>query len=221
MYAPPAPHVRPKRVGELVLSILISWTGSPEAGEQALAPLRALATPVADAVSPIPYPGIYRFTAHQEARHGWSIRSMFADDLSDAALDAALATMRRATTPFSIIQFRRLGGAAARVPSDATVFAHRNQRYFLAIIGVWLDPADDASRHQQWVQSLWQQVRHEGSGVYVNFLEEHEGAERMLETYPPATYARLAEVKRRYDPHNLFKFNQNIEPPRVDTQLAA
>jgi FAD/FMN-containing dehydrogenase len=211
MHAPPAPHVPSERVGELVLSILVCWTGSVEDGERALAPLRALATPVADAVSPIPYPRIYSFTAHQEVRHGWSIRSMFADELSDAALDAALETMERATSPYSLVQFRGLGGAVRGVTSEETAFAHRDRRYFVAIIGVWLDPAEDAAVHQAWVRSLWQQIRHEGSGVYVNFLE-NEGEDRVRDAYPAATFARLAEIKRRYDPTNLFKFNQNIQP---------
>jgi FAD/FMN-containing dehydrogenase len=213
MHAPPAPHVPPERVGELVLSILVCWTGSVEDGERALAPLRALATPVADTVGPIPYPRIYSFTAHQEVRHGWSIRSMFADGLSDATLDAALEAIERATSPYSVVQLRGLGGAMARVGRDETAFAHRDKRYFVAIIGVWLDAAEDATPHRAWVQALWQQIRHEGSGVYVNFLEEDEGKERILDAYPAATFARLADIKRRYDPTNLFKFNQNI-PPR-------
>ena len=136
---------------------------------------------------------------------------MFADELSDAALDAALAAMEHATSPFSMIQFRGLGGAMGRVDRDATAFAHRERRYFVAIIGVWLDAAEDAAVHDAWTESLWQTIRHEGSGVYVNFLE-NEGAERVRDAYPPTTYARLAEIKRRYDPDNLFRFNQNIQP---------
>lgn len=132
---------------------------------------------------------------------------MFADALSDEALDAALAAMEQASSPFSLVQFRGLGGAMARVPSDATAFAHRQQRYFVAIIGLWLDPALDAAPHEAWTAKLWEAIRHEGRGVYVNFLEE-EGPERIREAYPPATYARLAAIKRRYDPTNLFRFNQ-------------
>ena len=212
MHAPPAPYVPQERVGELVLSILVCWTGSVEDGERALAPLRALATPVADTVGPIPYPEIYRYTAHQAAPHGASIRMMFADDLSDATLDAALAAMERATSPYSLIHFRGMGGAVARVGADATAFAHRHQRYFVAIIGVWLDAAEDAAVHGAWTERIWQAIRHEGSGVYVNFLED-EGADRVREAYPGATYDRLAAIKRRYDPGNLFRFNQNV-PPR-------
>jgi FAD/FMN-containing dehydrogenase len=200
-----------ERVGELVLSILVCWTGSVADGERALAPLRALATPIADAVSLIPYPDIYRFTAHQAAPQCVSIRSMFADQLSDAALDAVLEAMERGTSPFSLVQFRGLGGALARVGKDATAFAHRDKRYLVAIIGLWLDAAEDAARHSAWTESLWQTIRPEGSGVYVNFLEE-EGADRVRDAYPPATFARLVEIKRQYDPQNMFCFNQNIPP---------
>jgi FAD/FMN-containing dehydrogenase len=210
-HAPPAPFVPQERVGELVLSILVCWTGSVAEGEQALAPLRALATPIADVVSPIPYPNIYQFTAHQAAPQCVSIRSMFADGLSDAALDAVLAAMGHATSPFSLVQFRGLGGALARVGKDATAFAHRDKRYLVAIIGLWLDAAEDAARHSAWTESLWQTIRTEGSGVYVNFLEE-EGAGRVRDAYPPATFARLLEIKRMYDPQNMFRFNQNIPP---------
>ena len=211
LYAPPAPHVPQERVGELVLSILTCWTGDLAAGERALAPLRALAAPVADAVKPIPYPEIYRFTVHQAEPHAASIRMMFADDLSDRALDAALAAMERASSPFSLVQFRGLGGAMARVADDATAFAHRQRRLFVAIIGLWLDAAEDAAGHDAWTAELWRAIRHEGSGVYVNFLQE-EGQDRVREAYPPAIYARLAAIKRRYDPTNLFRFNQNVPP---------
>jgi FAD/FMN-containing dehydrogenase len=208
-HAPPAPFVPQERVGEMVLSILVCWTGDVTDGERALAPLRALAAPVADIVRPMPYPDIYQLTAHQAAPHGVSIRSMFADQLSDAALDAALEAMQQASSPFSLIQFRGLGGAFARVGTDATAFAHRDRRYFVAIIGLWLDPAEDAARHSAWTEALWQRIRPEGSGVYVNFLE-NEGADRVRDAYPPATFARLVEVKRKYDPLNIFRFNQNI-----------
>lgn len=211
MHAPPAPHVPAERVGESVLSILACWTGSPETGARALAPLRALAAPVADTIGPIPYPQIYAFTAHQNVRHGWAMRSMFADALSDATLDATLDALERATSPFSIIHFRGLGGQMTRVGADETAFAHRDARYLFAVIAVWLDPTENATRHRAWTESLWQRVRHERHGVYVNFLEA-EGDGRVREAYPEATLARLAAVKRAYDPGNLFRLNQNVRP---------
>jgi FAD/FMN-containing dehydrogenase len=100
----------------------------------------------------------------------------------------------------------------ARIDADATAFAHRERRYFLAILGIWLDAAEDAAPHRAWTESLWQAVRAEGRGVYVNFLED-EGRTASTRPTPAATYDRLAEIKRRYDPENLFRFNQNV-PPR-------
>lgn len=211
MYSPPAPHVPAEQVGKLGLSVIVCWSGDLQAGEDAVAPLRALGTPLADAVAPMPYPDIYRFTAHQAEPHAASIRMMFADEMSDDSLDAVLAAMQNASSPFSLVQFRGLGGAMARVPEAATAFAHRQRRYFVAVIGLWLDPAEDPAVHQAWTAALWEQVRHEGRGVYVNFLEE-EGEQRIHEAYPPATYARLVEIKQTYDPENLFHFNQNVPP---------
>ena len=214
MHAPPAPHIPAARVGQLVLSILVCWSGDLAAGERALAPLRALAAPVADAVGPMPYPEIYRFTAHQAAPHAAAIRMMFANEVSEVTIAATLAAMRDASSPFSLIQFRGLGGAMARIPADATAFAHRTPRYFVAVIGLWLDATEEATVHQAWTAAVWQQIRHDGGGVYVNFLEA-EGRDRVREAYPPATYDRLAAIKRRYDPGNLFRFNQNV-PPAAD-----
>ena len=209
MLCPPAPFVPHERVGAPVLLILVTWTGSPEDGERALAPLRALAAPVADMVGPMPYPAMYRFTEQATLPHAASIRSMFADDLSDVALDASLAALAQASSPFSAIQFRPLGGAMARIDAGATAFAHRDRRYLLTILGIWLDAAEDAAPHRAWTEALWQSVRSEGQGVYVNFLED-EGEDRIREAYPAATYTRLAEIKRHYDPNNLFRLNQNV-----------
>jgi FAD/FMN-containing dehydrogenase len=99
----------------------------------------------------------------------------------------------------------------ARIAPDATAFAHRDRRYFVAIINVWLDATEDEKVHQAWTESLWDTIRHDDQGVYVNFLE-NEGADRVREAYPGATYERLGVIKRQYDPDNLFRFNQNVLP---------
>lgn len=209
--APPQPFVPPEWVGRPVLSVLVAWAGDAEEGAAALAPLRALAEPVADLVSWIPYPAIYDFTAHLAEPHGASIRMMFADELSNGAIDTMLAAVEHGSSPFNLIHLRGLGGAFGRVPSDATAFAHRDRKYFVAVIAVWLDPEEDAAPHEAWTAAAWELLRPEGTGVYVNFLEV-EGADRVHEAYPGATYERLAEVKRRYDPENVFRLNQNVRP---------
>lgn len=212
MHAPPAPFIPEDRVGEMVLEILVVWTGDPEEGERAVAPLRALATPVADTLDVIPYPGIYKFTEHLTLPHAASIRQMFAYEISDDVIDASLDAIRNASSPFSLVHMRGLGGAMSRVDKFATAFSHRDTNYFFAVIAAWLDPAEDGDKHRAWTEELWAKVRGEGSGVYVNFLEK-EGPERIKEAYGAVTWERLRAIKAHYDPDNLFHFNQNI-PPR-------
>ena len=211
MNAPPMPFVPQERVGERVLAMFVTWTGDVADGQEALAPLRALAEPVVDMVSPMPYPAMYRFTEHQAGQHSTSIRMMFADDLSDAAIDTMLDAIDHASSPFSIVQLRGLGGAYARVANDATAFAHRDRRYFVSILALWMDGPENTAVHELWTASLWKAIRHEGTGVYVNFLES-EGEERVREAYPGGTYERLQSIKTAYDPDNLFRFNQNVLP---------
>lgn len=208
---PPMPEMPEFLVGKTVLGIIAVWTGDMAEGEAAVAPLRALAEPYVDALRPMPYPEIYHSTAHQEMRHGVSMRSMFANELSDETLDAYLEGIENSPSPFSLIHLRGLGGAMNRVDPDATAFAHRDKRYMVALIGAWLDEDVDPEPVRNWVQGLWQACRHEGEGVYVNFLE-NEGPDRLGDAYPVETLGRLAAVKRKYDPQNLFSRNQNIKP---------
>jgi hypothetical protein len=128
MHAPPAPFIPEDRVGELVLAILTCWSGDLEEGERAIAPLRALAEPVADTVGPILYPVMFQFTAPASEPHAASIRSMFADGHTDGEIDAVIAAMHVATSPQAMVQFRELGGALARVSNGETAFAHRDKR---------------------------------------------------------------------------------------------
>jgi hypothetical protein len=198
------------RIGDLVVMLFVTWTGDMDEGERAIAPLRALAEPIVDTMAPIPYPEIYNYTAELTERHGVVVRQMFADSFGDEAIDAVLEAMGRATSPMSLAHFRGQGGAIANVASDATAFAHRTQKYFVAAIAVWPD-ASDATPHEEWTLDLWQRIRPEGNGVYVNFLA-NEGPERIGEAYPAATMRRLREVKTKYDPANMFRYNQNIRP---------
>lgn len=211
MYAPPAPFIPVERMGELVLMVLIVHTGSIEDGYKAVAPLRALAEPVADAVAEIPYPVIYNFTDFATQRHGAVVRQTFADSVSDQTIEDILDAMKNASSPTTLIQLRGLGGAVSRVPADATAFAHRDAPYFIASIAIWLDPTEDRKPHDEWSANIWSKIAPTGRGAYVNFVSD-EGEARIRDAYPSATYARLAEVKRRYDPQNIFRLNQNIKP---------
>jgi FAD/FMN-containing dehydrogenase len=108
-----------------------------------------------------------------------------------------------------MVQIRTLGGAMSRIPSDATAFAHRDKQLMFSIFDTSWQPGN--SEHLVRAEQLWQALLPYAEGVYVNFLMD-EGEQRVHQAYPPATYARLAELKRRYDPTNLFRLNQNIVP---------
>jgi hypothetical protein len=211
MPAPPAPFIPADLVGKPVFMVLVCYTGDPEEGEQAIAPLRELATPLADAVAAMPYPAMFAFTEVASNRHGAAVRSTYANALTDETVDAMIAAMDEATSPVCMIQIRGLGGAMARVPEETTAFAHRNAPLMVSVIAAWLDPADDERRHRAWTESVWAQIQEIRAGVYSNFLGD-EGEERIQEAYPEKVYRRLAEVKRVYDPENIFRFNQNIRP---------
>lgn len=211
MLAPPAPYIPEDKVGTPVMHILTIWTGDVEEGQAAIAPLRAVDGAIADTIAPMPYQAVYQYTAHLEERHGVALRSMFSDEFSDESIDAALESLQKATSPVALIHIRAQGGAIARVPSEATAFAHRTQKYFISAIAVWMPEDTEYAQHEQWADDIWAKVRHEGNGVYVNFLQ-NEGPERIKEAYPEATMVRLREVKRAYDPDNVFSFNQNIKP---------
>jgi FAD/FMN-containing dehydrogenase len=210
MSMPPAPFIPPDRVGELSLAIIFVWSGDPADGQAAIQPFRDVATPLAEVVAPMPYPGIYAFTSEAEHRMLAVHRSRFLDGLPDDAVDAILDAAATRTSPFTMIQLRVLGGAMSRVPAGATAFAHRDAPVmFLSIV-----PFEDAATepvHRAWTASLFEALEPHDAGVYANFLEA-EGEARVRAAYPDGTYERLAEIKRRYDPSNLFDQNQNIRP---------
>ena len=109
-----------------------------------------------------------------------------------------------------MIQLRAFGGAISRVPADATAFAHRSAVVQVTIINALADPAVN-DEVIAWNRALFADLAPKASGVYVNFLED-EGQDRVRDAYPAATYQRLARIKRRYDPYNVFRRNQNIRP---------
>ena len=113
-----------------------------------------------------------------------------------------------------MVQLRVLGGAMARVPADATAFAHRDAAVMALIITPFDDPASEPAQ-RAWTEALHEALGANSVGVYANFLED-EGDDRIRSAYPADTYARLADVKRRYDPRNLFHLNQNIRPATRD-----
>jgi FAD/FMN-containing dehydrogenase len=210
MRAPPMPMVPEERHGELVIMALLVYAGEVEAGERAVAPLRALATPIADLVKPMPYPEIYQFTEGGPGPDHEAARSLFLDTVDRQVAGTIVDHLQASTAPIAVAQLRVLGGAMARVPADATAFAHRSRPVMVALGAVW-ERAEEAAVHEAWVAGFAAAVGQGAPGVYVNFVGD-EGQARVREAYPGSTWERLAAVKRRYDPTNLFHRNQNIPP---------
>jgi hypothetical protein len=159
MHAPPAPCIPETHGGELVLSVLVTWAGSESEGQRALAPLRALAMPVADAVGLMPYPAIFNFTAHQAVPICHTIRTVFTREVSDAVVDIALDAVEHVSSPFSMVQFRGLGGAMARVEAEATTSAHRDARDMVTALALWMDESEDATPHRTGMGAVWPAIR--------------------------------------------------------------
>jgi FAD/FMN-containing dehydrogenase len=209
MAVPPVPFVPEEHHGRMSLVLMFVHAGDPEAGQAAIAPFRAVAAPYGEAAMPMPYPGIYEFTAEGGTRHPSTTRSVFMDALDDESVDAILDALADAPAG-SMIQLRVFGGAMGRVPAGATAFAHRDASVLVAVINAFVDP-DAVESTTAWNRSLFAALEPKATGVYANFLED-EGDARIAVAYPGETYARLAAIKRRYDPANIFHRNQNIRP---------
>jgi FAD/FMN-containing dehydrogenase len=210
MGVPPLPMLPVPLHGQPTLAIMFVFDGDADAGQAALEPFRRIASPLAEVVMPMPYQGIYAFTTKGEARGAATHRSLFVDTLDDAAIDQILEAMAVKTAPAAMTQIRVLGGAMARVGAEDTAFAHRQAPILVTIITPFED-VSEAPIHEAWTHGLYASLRPRAIGAYSNFLEV-EGESRVREAYPALTHRRLAEVKRRYDPGNLFHLNQNITP---------
>jgi len=136
--------------------------------------------------------------------------NMLMDRIDLGEAKSIVEFLETSDAPMRAVQIRVLGGAMARVPADATAFAHRNARIMLNIAAFYQQP-DEAAARQAWAEDLAGTLRQSDDGTYVGFLGD-EGVERVRAAYPGATWDRLRAIKARYDPTNLFRLNQNIRP---------
>jgi FAD/FMN-containing dehydrogenase len=208
MAAPPMPFVPEEHHGKLVVMALVVYAGPIEEGEKALAPFRALATPIADMLKPMPYPDMF---AGQEEFPPLAVgRTLFLDTVDRDVAETILDRIRASSALMAVTQLRVLGGAIARVPDDATAFAHRKSRIMTSVAAIYATPEEERV-HQAWVDEGVAVLRQSDTGSCVNFVSD-EGESGARAAYPGDTWKRLAEIKRRYDPTNLFHVNQNIPP---------
>ena len=209
MTAPPLPFLPPEAHGRLIVMALLAYAGPAEEGERVIAPFRELAAPIADMVRPIPYPAIYP-PDDEEYRPIPAVRTMFMEGVDLGAAETIIERIRSSDAPMAVAQLRVLGGAMARVPADATAFAHRAKRVMTNVAAI-AETMDRLPERTAWVSEVSAELNQGDDAAYVGFLGE-EGDERIRAAYPPATWERLTQVKAEYDPGNVFRVNQNITP---------
>jgi FAD/FMN-containing dehydrogenase len=201
--------------GTPVALLLVGYFGPLEEGERILRPLREFGPPILDAVKPTSYVDLQGILAPgypPGVRNYW--KSGFLADLNEEAIDTMVRHFERVPSKRTSIVLEYLRGAVSRVGERDTAFGHRDARFDLVITSIWPDSADDEV-NVAWTRGLWHAMEPFASGaVYVNYLgaEQDEGAERVRAAYDPEKYERLVSLKRKYDPENLFRMNQNIPP---------
>ncbi len=209
MPAPPMPFIPEELHGRTVIFASLAWAGDVAAGEGAVAPFRALATPLLDMVAPISYPEL--FPPEDDSYHPTAVSlTMFIDHVDTTVAATILRFLADSDSSIRAAQIRVLGGASARVPVDATAYAHRKSRIMVNVAN-FVDGPDDRPRRQAWADSFAAALDQGDHGAYVNFLGD-EGEARVRAAYPHGAWERLAEIKAIYDPTNLFRRNQNIPP---------
>jgi FAD/FMN-containing dehydrogenase len=207
MPAPPMPFLAQELHGTLAIMALMCFAGGAEEAQRALAPFRAIATPLADMLRPMSYPEIY--PPEEEGFHPVAVtRNLFIDEVDRASAEAIVERLNASDAPMRAVQLRALGGAIARVPNDATAYAHRDRPIMVNVVAMYGDPRD-RDGHTAWVDGVADAIQRGPVAAYVNFVGD-EGPERVRAAYPGQTWDRLAAVKRTYDPTNLFRLNQNV-----------
>jgi len=200
--------------GAKICKIFICFNGPRSEAERVLRPLRQFGEPVLDDLKPMSYQDVQNiFTPGFPTGRRSYWKSHFVERLEADAIDILADGYAASPAPSGGIVIEYLGGQAARIEPDATAFAHRHARFNLLIAAIWDDPAQDEMR-KTWSRSLWEATRRYSSGSsYVNYLDADDaGSERVKGAYSAEAFAKLIALKRKYDPQNVFRMNQNIAP---------
>lgn len=208
--APPFPFVPEEYHGKPIILAMMCYAGPSEAGEEVIGRFRAIVPPLADMVQAMPYPGMFP-PADPLARPISVARNMFIDRVDRATAETIVERVTASSAMVAGAQLRVLGGAIARVPSDATAFTHRQSKIMAHLSAVYADQAE-VELHETWVEEFMAAIRQSDSGSYANFVVNAGQEQIREELYPGATWERLAQIKAKYDPANLFCSNHNILP---------
>jgi FAD/FMN-containing dehydrogenase len=209
--APPLPFVPEHLHGKPVVMVIPCWVGDIEEGQEVVRPLKEFGSPVADVCVPKPY------LAHQSMLdpsfvpgRWYYFKSCDVAELNDEIIDITVERSLQIVSPMTSFPIWQMGGAVARVGEDETAFNGRSAG-FTYNIGACTPTEEGFAEERAWVRSFWSALEPWHEGVYVNFLGD-EGAERVRAAYGPAKYDRLVALKRKVDPDNFFRINQNIAP---------
>jgi FAD/FMN-containing dehydrogenase len=208
--APPAPFVPQALQGTKMVALGLCYTGKHEDAQRLVAPFREL-KPAIDLLGPMPYvalQGMFDEAAPRGINAYW--KTSYLRELDDRAIGVLVDQASRFQSPYSQLHIHHLEGAVGRAGKDAGAFSHRDSPYVLNVIGFWTE-TNEAEKNIAWVRETWDAVRPYSTGVpYLNFLGA-EGVDQVKAAYGD-NYQRLAELKKKYDPTNLFRVNQNIKP---------
>lgn len=208
--APQRPFVPDHLHSQPIVALMPCYCGSVEQGMTNLATLRAL-HPAFDILGPMPYTALQSMIDNSSpyGTQRYCATSGLLDEITDDTADRIIAHAGAPSSPLTTTLVVATGGAAGRIPPDATAYAHRRAAFALVIFGGWLDAGED-NLHSSWVRAFRDTMHSSFHGVYVNALGDEP--DRITEAYPEQTYRRLIEIKNTYDPKNLFRLNQNIPP---------
>jgi FAD/FMN-containing dehydrogenase len=200
--------------GQRVISLGAVYDGPADEGEALVAPLRTCGTPLADFSAAMPYREIQCFfdALFPKGRDRCYWKSLYLRALDNEAISAIVGHLARRPSEMTLGSIWAFGGAMQRVPEAATAFGDRSAPYMLSLDAIWSKPADDAA-NVDWACAAWTDMRRHGTGrIYLNFPGHGEGDDLVHSALGPDVYARLARIKRIYDPGNLFRMNQNVRP---------
>ncbi|HYZ75826.1 MAG TPA: FAD-binding oxidoreductase [Gaiellaceae bacterium] len=209
--APPLPFVPEELHGKPVVMVVCYWAGEVEDGERAIRPMKEFGKPIADVCAPRP------FLEHQAMfdpsfvpGRWYYFKACDVPALTDEIVDTTVEHCLRISSPLTSFPIWQMGGAVARVGEDETAFNGRNAG-FTYNIGACTATAEGFDEEREWVRGFWSALEPHFTTVYVNFLMD-EGEARVRQAYGPAKYDRLKALKRKVDPDNFFRLNQNIPP---------
>ena len=209
--APPAPWLPKEIHGKPIVAMFVCHTGRPEEGEKLVAPIKAFGKPVADILVRRPYAQMQSLldaTQPKGRRYYW--KSEYLAGIEPASIETMIAQAARIPSPHSAVILFQIGGALNDLGADVSPAGNREARYVCNIASAWERPGDDTA-NVAWTRTCWEAMRRFSTGgVYVNFLTEDEGAERIAAAYGGSTLERLAALKRKYDPQDLFRHTKRV-----------